>query len=101
MVGPQGDGRSSVFIFGESADVAKAQDWIKSWIGPIDLASDETMERESRRRPGESSLGKKVKDRDAARRGINRGEIDECSWRFDRVIRSPVPRKRQFCVETA
>ena len=80
VVGPQGDGRSSVFIFGESVDVAKAQDWIKSWIGPIDLVSDcnETMERESRRRPG-------------ARRGINRGEIDEGAWRFDRVLRSPVP----------
>ena len=32
-------GRNPVFIFGQPADVGKAQDWIRSWIGPLDVCS--------------------------------------------------------------
>ena len=76
-----------MFIFGEPVDVEKAQDWMRSWIGPKDLAESrdiigwkETKERESRRRPGESLLEKHNGEygrRDAAEKGINRGEMEE------------------------
>ena len=32
-------GRNPVFIFGQPADVAKAEDWIRSWIGPLNICS--------------------------------------------------------------
>ena len=32
-------GRNPVFIFGQPADVAKAEDWIRSWIGPLNVCS--------------------------------------------------------------
>ena len=122
VAGQQGDRRSQVFIFGEPADVEKAQDWIKSWIGPMDICgvgsagatrgldaelgegrdtkgcneTKEIEERESRRRPGESLLGRKERGyerRDAARRGTKRGEVDEGAGRLDtgRFVGSPVP----------
>ena len=82
MAGQQGDKRVQVFIFGDPVDVDKAQDWIKSWIGPMDICgggsagatrgldaklskgrdikswkdSEDMKEREARRRPRESLL---------------------------------------------
>ena len=32
-------GRNPVFIFGQPADVEKAKDWIRSWIGPLNICS--------------------------------------------------------------
>ena len=87
VVGPQDDRSSQVFIFGESADVEGARDWLKSWIGLKDIWK-ENKERDARRRPGESSLERKEREcdgRDAARRGTNRGEMDEGA------VRSSVP----------
>ena len=97
MVGHHSDRGCQVFIFGEPEDVEKARDWIKSWIGPIDMVeargitgwkeTREVKERESRRRPGESLLGRKERgygERDAARIGIKRGEMDEVARRAGR-----------------
>ena len=104
MVGHHSDRGCQVFIFGEPEDVEKARDWIKSWIGPIDMVeargitgwkeTREVKERESRRRPEESLLARKEREygeRDAARRGIKRGEIDEVAGKWSRVVRSQVP----------
>ena len=92
-----------MFIFGKHADVEKAQDWMRSWIGPKDLAESrdiigwkETRERESRRRPGESSLKRdegEYGSRDAPGKGINRGEMEEGAGFKGRVVRSPVPQR--------
>ena len=32
-------GTNPVFIFGQPADVGKAEDWIRSWIGPLNVCS--------------------------------------------------------------
>ena len=93
-----------MFIFGEPVDVEKAQDWMRSWIGPKDLAESrdiigwkETKERESRRRPGESSLKRdegEYDTRDAPGKS-NRGEMEEGAGFMgtSRVVRSPVPQR--------
>ena len=106
-----------MFIFGEPVDVEKAQDWISSWIGPMDICrvdsteapgrgfdakryegrdiqgwkeTKEAKEGTSSRRSGKSPSRRKEREydrSDAARRRIKKGDMDDGV----KALRSPVP----------